>query len=280
MLPCHFLLTARYYHILLLNVAGKRLQSIVLPQYSKGDSNTAKSVAGLLPDEASFQQAKPPIQLGVPESPHIEVRSTAVHCFAPTFRKTADDHSVDEELPLLPQYAKLLSVQPPRDVAVPLQVSYSSKEAVFGSCILALRLRFKATGLLTSIPDVIIPQLLFAEGEKSEVVTATLKIEPEQPSFLFLQVAAEFTDADGNSYVCDLPGLEITFQQLFSPIALPPAWSETDLARRNTVQRLFHEFWAHIENLQERTPSSRAELDLVSLRSRSLLCRFCVIHHL
>ncbi|KAF8792283.1 AP-5 complex subunit beta-1 like protein [Argiope bruennichi] len=94
------------------------------------------------------------------------------------------------------------------------------------------------------IPVIELPVLKKAilPGNKETVVF--LSIVPVEPYPLTLHFEAEFTCKNGCSYTCDLPSIDITFEDLFMPLLVPESVQTSASSWRS---KLFDVLWEHFK---------------------------------
>ncbi|CAL1607655.1 unnamed protein product [Knipowitschia caucasica] len=100
-----------------------------------------------------------------------------------------------------------------------------------------------------ALRDVSVPCLL----RETPPPVISLKLRPRQPYPTTLNASAVFTTQDGLTWYSNLPNIEVSFQQTFCPVPVPPAWGP--LRRLDLFNALWSEICGGSEEMVESAES-------------------------
>lgn len=161
--------TARYFRVLLLNVAGKHLCGVVMPPSAPSHQLQRPATADarhLLPADALFAKAGAAVCLDPAAPPPVRLVCLGQEppAAADVQKRGRPDGPVAAaplpQAPLLPTYARHLAA---RQAVVALRLGVALPPPAGGAPLAAvygLRLRLAAVGLAAPVPDVLVPRLL------------------------------------------------------------------------------------------------------------------------
>ncbi|KYO41110.1 AP-5 complex subunit beta-1 [Alligator mississippiensis] len=205
---------ARFYRALLASLGAEKLGAVLAPA---GRLQARTLSSSLVAESESFTAA-----LTVHPAPHVPLRleRQALPAAGAPLRVrgvaevAAEISTPAAPLPLSLGYRVLHAGDPPEP-------------------LLCLLLRFEAGSGYGPVPDIHVPCLRAGHPPPA----LTLQLQPRAPYPTRVEVTALYSTPGGLTYSCRLAPLEVSFPDLFQPLALPPDW---DLPTR---RHLFQALW-------------------------------------
>lgn len=129
------------------------------------------------------------------------------------------------------------------EVSIPFSVQFTESANEKFEILYCIVFKFCILPQCEKINDI---EILLAKKQTESVETVNLILHPILPKPFTLKCKAEFTCQDGRSYQCDIPHIDILFEDLFLPLPVPPLIHE-NLTEGISRRKLFDALWTSFD---------------------------------
>ncbi|XP_035673182.1 AP-5 complex subunit beta-1-like [Branchiostoma floridae] len=236
---------ARLYYTLLTNLSFDKLSSL-LAVSADNRAHTATSLTKLVTGGSTFPPAAPVVQITqpllkltrVPDDPSAESKSEG-----------PEDLNIHEK-DLLSTYLERIQAstyQPA--IHIKYYLHFDTDADPDYSRLYALVLHVQTNNKYAQVKDTYVSCISREDSMKPEkdCKTITLSFQPLEPVPTQFTISCDFSTEDGKTCAAHLPVLQLSFRDLFLPLAVPGAQK----------LQLFQQLWEHIHLQQQQTAEDR-----------------------